>query len=103
MSALFATPLAAMNAALLRKFGETFTYTPAGGEAQTVTCIRKNPSVPSQGANTPFMVLWAPMSGAGFSAVPAKNDTFTKDSITYRVFDVDRDEVGQSLTVSLID
>lgn len=92
-----------LNADCLDEFGETFTYTPAGGPSVSVTCVRKNPSVPSQAANTPFMVLWAPMSGAGFSAVPAKGDTFTLGSSTYRVFDVDRDEVGQSFTVSLVD
>lgn len=35
----FVTPLAAMNAAQLRRFGESFTYTPAGGSGVSITGI----------------------------------------------------------------
>lgn len=74
------------NAAMLDIQGRDVTWTPAGGSPVSVRVIRADPN--ALAAAGVLMTLFGTMAASGFTQMPVKNDAFTVDSVTYRVFDV---------------
>lgn len=81
-------------ASLVRENGESATFMPAGGPAETVRVVKSDP-VDSGGLAVPVqMILGGTMADSGFSQRPAKSDKFRIDDTFFRVFDVKCDQTG---------
>jgi len=79
MTSTFENNMAAANAKILTEFGETVTYTPKGGEGQSITATLSPPNTDIQDddmgeAEIRFRTITVPLADV---AAPAIGDTIT--------------------------
>ena len=81
--------MAGMEDSLLDVFGEAATYTPTTGAAFSITAIFSEGLQEGQPDTTGPVSMESPVSG--FAVVPARGETVTWATRTYRVTDVRED------------
>lgn len=87
---LFPTP----DPEIFAEWGESVTFTPIGMSGEAVKVVRDDSGLYQEFAPGALAVLFGTMNDSGFSRMPAKNDNFTVDGKTYRVFEVKVDLAG---------
>ena len=79
---------------IFAEWGESVTFTPSGHSGETVKVVRDDSQMYQELIPGALAVLFGTMDDSGFSRLPAKNDSFTIDGKTYRVFEVKTDLAG---------
>ena len=89
ISMSFATP----DPAVIARWGEIWTHTPAGGVSVDVRVYRDDDAADDQMPGG-VLTLFGTIEDSGFESMPAKDDMMAFEGVRYRVYDVKSDWAG---------
>ena len=82
----------ALNGIVTDTFGREVLYVPKAGDSRTVKIIFE--TIPQQEQNSPGIFALVFLRLADLATPPERGDQISIDSVAYKVFEIEADEVG---------